>query len=609
MTVSPVPVRPPIVGPLRDPAALAGLLGSTVPRIFTPPRWSGPPGPCGCGCALRPATSRGFEVISFAVDVLGVELLPWQRWWLIHALELSITVNPYTGRRPFRFRTLLTLVARQQGKSWLLRVVALWAMYVRGVPMVLGAAQSLDIARECWLGAVELAQSTPDLAAEIPAAGGVRYTNGEQCLSVLVDGGSLSRYRITAATRGAGRGLTVDVLLLDELREHRDHLAWAALSKTTLARPEALIIPVSNAGDDGSIVLNELRASALAAIERCAAELRGEDSDDLSLEPVDLTPSTAALLDAQGGPNGRARGGDGSAQLDPSGGIFLAEWSAPEGCALDDPTAWVAAMPGLNHYRRDGSCPITVEAVLGFLATDPPAVFRTELLCQRVGALDQAVDGPAWARQARSDPEGPEGSLAVVRERLAVCVDVAPEGAHVTACVAGVLPSGVARVEIIGAWDDLVAAEQALPAILELIGPAEIGWFPAAPVGSLGPVLRMLRRTVRRVIPRIERDARGVPRVVFDDESAAAKITAAMEREACQGFAELVKLGRLVHPGDPLLDRQTLAAGRVDVGGDGGWRMVRKGGGHVDATYAAAGAVYLARQLPEYADLPEPMIY
>ena len=121
----------------------------------------------------------------------------------------------------------------------------------------------------------------------------MRLTNGEQCLT-LSDG---QRYRITAATRGAGRGLSVDVLLLDELREHRDYLAWAALSKTTLARPEALICAVSNAGDDQSVVLNDLRARAIDALARCHAELLGA-------EPGATAPSCSDR--AAAGPVGRA---------------------------------------------------------------------------------------------------------------------------------------------------------------------------------------------------------------------------------------------------------------------------------------------------------------
>ena len=550
--------------------APADIRGNTIPRIFTPPRWAGPPGPCGCGCSLRPATSRGFEVIEFATGVLRVALLPWQRWWLIHAFELSVELSPL-GTRRLRYRTLLTLVARQQGKSWLLRVVALWALYVRDVSMVLGAAQSLDIARECWLGAVDMARSSPETAAEIPAVGGVRYTNGEQCLT-LESGG---RYRITAATRGAGRGLSVDVLLLDELREHRDYLAWAALSKTTLARPEAMICAVSNAGDDGSIVLNELRQRALDGIDRCRAERYGAEREQ-EITEVLVSPD----------------------DRDPSGGLFLAEWSAPEGVALDDPAGWCAAMPGLNvdGVGADGSwlpAPITTEAVLGFLATDPPAVFRTELLCQRVGTLDTAFDPQDWIRCA-----DPTWSLRGTREAVAVCVDVALDGEHVTACGAARLPGERVGVSVLGAWSGraaIVSAERALPRILGAIRPIEIGWFPTSPVGSLGPVLRRLRRTTRKVIPTVKEG-----KIVLDDEHAAARLSATMEREAAQGLAELIRSSRLVHAGDPLLSEQTIAAQRVEApGGESGWRLTRRGGGHVDATYAAAGACHLARAAPE----------
>jgi hypothetical protein len=556
--------------------------GSTVPRIFTPPRWSGPPGPCGCGCALRPATSRGFEIIAFATDVLRVALLPWQRWWLIHAFELSIDVHPITGRRRLRFRTLLTLIARQQGKSWIMRVVALWALYVRGAGLVLGAAQSLDIAREAWLGAVEMAQGSPETAAEIPAQGGVRMTNGEQCLT-LSDG---QRYRITAATRGAGRGLSVDVLLLDELREHRDYLAWAALSKTTLARPEALICAVSNAGDDQSVVLNDLRARAIDALARCHAEATVDRFAE-QFVPV---------------------GSDGASLADPSGGLFLAEWSAPEGAPLDDPGAWRQAMPGLNidvvGPRGWQPAPITTEAVLGFLATDPPNVFRTELLCIRVGALDTAFDPVEWAACADST-----FSLRRARDRVAVCVDVALDGEHVTACGAITLPGGRAGVAVLGAWSGrgaVAAAERVLPGILTAIRPIEVGWFPNSPVGALGPVLRNLRRTIRLALPRVVDDPVIGRHLVTVDESEAAKITAAMDREAAQGLAELLRSRRLIHPADPLLDAQIPAAQRVDVaGGESGWRLTRRGGGHCDAAYAAAGAVFLARVTPDAPARPQ----
>ncbi len=64
----------------------------------------------------------------------------------------------------------------------------------------------------------------------------------------------------------------------------------------------------------------------------------------------------------------------------------------------------------------------------------------------------------------------------------------------------------------------------------------------------------------------------------------------------CMGFAERVRYMALEHTGDPLLDAHVRAATRIERGD--GWRFGRKGTAQVDAAYAAAGAVHLARTLP-----------
>src|SRR5688572_13501177 len=112
------------------------IKGSTEPRVYTPPLRE-----------LTPETSLGFSVIEFADEVLDMTLLPWQRWLLVHMLEL----RPDGG---LRFRTVCVLMARQNGKSTLSQIIALWFMYVYGVALVIGSAQDLDVAEEIWQGAV-----------------------------------------------------------------------------------------------------------------------------------------------------------------------------------------------------------------------------------------------------------------------------------------------------------------------------------------------------------------------------------------------------------------------------------------------------------------------
>ncbi len=63
----------------------------------------------------------------------------------------------------------------------------------------------------------------------------------------------------------------------------------------------------------------------------------------------------------------------------------------------------------------------------------------------------------------------------------------------------------------------------------------------------------------------------------------------------CMGFAEQVTTGQVAHSGDPLLDSQVGTAEKQFTGKR--W-VFALGGDPVDAVYAAAGAVHLARTLP-----------
>lgn len=448
------------------------VLGSPSPRLGTEPLRP-----------LTPETSAGYSLIEFAARI-GQPLLPWQETAAIRALELR-----EDGR--FRFRTVLILVGRQSGKTTLLKTWALWRMYVDGAKLVLGAAQSLDIAREAWQGSVEIAAE-----ADLPV-GKVRQANGEQCLWTQ-DG---ARYRITAATRGAGRGLSVDMLIMDEIREQRDWSAWSALSKTVIARPKGQIVCISNAGDDESVVLNSLRESALGGADET---------------------------------------------------LCLLEWSAPEGCDLNDPNMWALSLPGLGHILDEA-------AVRSAIATDPPAVARTELLCQHVTTLRSAIEGTGWAKGA-----DPTGSIAAYRGRLTAGIDVSLDGNHVALVVAASLEDGRVRVEPVASWTSTLEARRDLPGLLGTIAPLELVWFPGGPANALAPILS---------------EARG--------------LTGTDVTAACMGFADLVTAGLVLHNGDSLLDSQVGTAQKLAQGD--GYRFTRRGSGNCNALYAAAGAVLAAR--------------
>ena len=61
-----------------------------------------------------------------------------------------------------------------------------------------------------------------------------------------------ARYKVVSSTRRGGRGLSADLVIMDEVREYRDEGGWAALEKTRRARNSSQVWAISNEGDDGS---------------------------------------------------------------------------------------------------------------------------------------------------------------------------------------------------------------------------------------------------------------------------------------------------------------------------------------------------------------------
>jgi hypothetical protein len=192
---------------------------------------------------------------------------------------------------------------------------------------------------------------------------------------------------------------------LDELREHQTWDGVGCGHQDDDGPGNAQMWAFSNAGDDKSVVLNDLRAKGLAQAEH---------------------------------------------MTDPSLGLF--EWSAPddvvcdcgrpgaghtEDCRLQDRAAWAMANPALGYT-------ITEDALASALATDPEAVFRTECLCQRVPDMQ-----PDWAVVSREawqalESEPVDNDLLVP---VAFAIDVTPERSHAAIGVAG-LHDGLLYLEV-----------------------------------------------------------------------------------------------------------------------------------------------------------------
>ena len=511
-------------------SAPGAIVGRTEPRLWTPPLRE-----------LTPETSYGYEVAEFARYV-GRPLDPWQEWLVIHAGELLPDGRP-------RFRFVLVLVARQNGKTELLVVLTLWWLWVERVPLVLGTSTKLEYAAESWKKACRLAKRHPRLTTEIDPRRGIRRANGEQELwradsveRLSEDG---SRYKIAASNAEGGRSLTIHRLVLDELRQHHDYSAHDAAVPATNAVPDAQIWGISNAGSDKSVVLNDLRDGAIKFLED----------------------------------------GTGDHRL----GLF--EWSAPDGSSAGDIAALAQANPNLGH-RIDPDALLGQAHRVAEEGGEALAGFLTENLCMRVPKLDPAVDPDRWA--ACLDP----GDLDDVRDRVAACVDVAPDGQHATLAAAALLPPPPdsdeqprVRIEVVKAWSGPHATRELraeLPALIRRMRPRVVGWFPFGPSAAIAAELTDPQKRSRRA-----RTPWPPPGVAVEEirQDAAA---------VCMGLAEQVTAEQIAQSGDPMLDAHVLGAEKSYRGAT--WIFARpagsSAGGHVDGAYAAAGAVHLARTLP-----------
>jgi hypothetical protein len=474
----------------------SGLVGSVEPRLWTKPLR-----------ALTTRTSYGFDVIDFARDVLGIRLFPWQEWLLIHMCELQPSGLP-------RFRRVLICIARQNGKTEILVVLSLYWLFIERARNILGTSTKISTAQESWEKAVAYAEDTPELAKSI-APNGVRRANGQNSLTTV----DRCRYKIAASNRQGGRGSTNWKAILDELREHHDYSAYGAVEPTITTIPDGQLVMLSNAGDDRSVVLNEIRDQAI------------EGHDD---------------------------------------SLALFEWSAETDDPLDVANL-LAANPSIGH-NIDIEVLLKAARAAKAAGGDQLTAFITEHLCRRVALLNPAIDLDAWA-ECRED-----GNLDGLRDRISLCLDVSIDELHATLYAAAVDGERV-RVDVVQAWEGQNAIREmsaALPSLVAKVAPKVFGWFPNGPSAAAAAAL-----TEREGWP-----PDGVELAPIRND-----VTA-----VCMGFAEQVRSLVIAHSGDPLLDAHVRASEKLYHGD--GWRFTRRGAGHVDAAYAAAGAVHLARTLP-----------
>jgi phage terminase large subunit-like protein len=251
--------------PKKTGAKKKPIVGQKIPRIHTP--------------FLKGHTRAG-EVADLA-EKIGMPLLEWQRFILDDMLRID-------DKGEFRRKTLGLLIARQNGKTHLARMLILAHLFLWDTKMIIGMSSNRNMALDTFRQVANAIEDNDFLKAQTKQ---VRYANGQESITTLQG----NRYQIVAATRDGSRGLSAGFLFIDELREITEE-GWKAARPTTRATG-GQTLTCSNAGDAYSTVLNDLRERALSY---------------------------------------------------PSPTLGWYEYSAPAHCKVDDRNAWTMANPSLG---------------------------------------------------------------------------------------------------------------------------------------------------------------------------------------------------------------------------------------------------------------------
>ena len=349
------------------------LLGALYPRLHTP--W------------LNTKT-RGSEIAEMA-EKIGQPLLPWQRLILDDMCAID-------DDGMFIKKSSLFCCARQSGKSHMMRMRMLAGLFLFGERNILIMSSQRKMAIRSLEIMADIIERNDFMRVQVK--GGKidtawRRTNGNE--RIILESGA--QIEVVAANSDSSRGLSADVLWIDELREVNE-AAMDASKSTTLTRPNSQRFYTSNAGTAESEVLNHMRERSMAS---------------------------------------------------PPKSLGFYEYSAPEHCDIWDRKAWAMANPSLGIL-------ISEAAVEETIATSTIIAARTETLCQWVST---GLTSP-WTPGSWEDLADSELVMAPGMHTM-FAFDVDPHTRRQASLVAGaILPDGRIGLCLIKTWESLIAVDE-----------------------------------------------------------------------------------------------------------------------------------------------------
>jgi phage terminase large subunit-like protein len=268
-------------------------------------------------------------LIDFA-ESIKLPLLPWQKW-------VAMESHKFKPDGRWASPLVTVVVARQNGKTTLMKIRALAGLFLWQDGLQIGTAHRLTTSLETFRDLVNLIEENEHLARQVKR---IRWAHGSEEIELKSEFGG-GRYMVKAGG-SAARGISKpETVFVDETRELKDESTWASLRYTMMAAKNPQLWTLSNAGDQHSLVLNGLR-------ERGMSAAKGDD-------------------------------------------IAYYEWSSNYEKIDDSKAFWTGAAkanPALGHTIHIDN----IRAVLN----DPPDVVKTEVLCRWVATISAAIPAEEW---------------------------------------------------------------------------------------------------------------------------------------------------------------------------------------------------------------------
>lgn len=462
------------------------------------------------------ASSAGAEAVDLAASA-GLHLDPWQQ------LVLDGALGERADGRWAAFEVGLA-VSRQNGKGAILEARELAGLFLFGEQLIIHSAHLFETSMEHMLRILQLIESNPDFDRRVKR---VSRAHGEE--GIELKGGQ--RLKFKTRTKGGGRGLSGDVVILDEAMEI-PAAAMSALMPTVSARPNPQLWYTGSAVDQ----MVHAHGQVFARIRE-----RGHSGHDPSLAWFEWS-------------------------VDPD------DYNADPRGVAESPRFWAIGNPGFG-FR------IPREYVANEQRSLDPRGFATERL--GIGDWPDMSEGadqviPQW--QQLADPESK------IVGTVAFAVDMTPERDWTCIAAAGRTDDGRMHGEITGG-DDLdhrPGSRWVVPRLLELVeshGPCAVLIDGRSPAASLIPELEAAGLTV---------SGSDGP----SDGDLIVKTSASEMAQACGALFDAATADppEFAHLGQQDLDQALKAAKRRDV--SDAWAWARKSGGDISPLVAVTLAAY-----------------